>query len=514
MILAVAVAALLLFWTFPVTVHSADGDLDLGFGDGGKIVADLDRGSSIQAIALQTDGKIVGVGFMDTKKKEADFAVGRLLAEGTPDPAFGDEGLTGLDFFQGQDVAYAIAIQPDGKIIAAGEANNPSTASSDFALARFNPDGSLDESFGDDGALVTDFAGRAEHVFALGLQDDGKIIAAGFTDTIGGDDDFALARYNANGTPDGTFGTEGKLHTDFLSGSRDVGYAMAIQPDGKIVVAGLVSGNFGLARYNKDGSLDMTFGYYLNGMVNIDFAAQYDLAYALALMPDGKILVAGYAYNQDGTQSDFALARFDSDGKLDPSFGSDGRIMTDFLGGMDSACAVAVQPDGKIVATGYATLVAEKDFALARYNDDGSPDDTFGISGKTSTDFYGQDDWAWGTALTPNGRIVVAGYATNAEKASMAIACYTAFAVTLEITGAEVRGKKLYVYGKNFDMDAELLMNGEKQKKTSNDDLNPSSLLITKKAGKKIGRGETVTLQVRNPDGRLSNVYSFTRPVE
>jgi uncharacterized delta-60 repeat protein len=275
-----------------------------------------------------------------------------------------------------------------------------------------------------------------------------------------------------------------------------------------------VSGNFGLARYNKDGSLDLTFGYYLNGMVNIDFAAQYDLAYALALMPDGKIIVAGYAYNQDGTDSDFALARFDSDGKLDPTFGSDGRIMTDFLGGMDSACAVAVQPDGKIVATGYATLAAGKDFALARYNDDGSPDDTFGIGGKTSTDFYGQDDWAWATALTPNGRIVAAGYAMNAEKASMAIACYTAFVITPEITGAEVRGKKLYVYGKNFDMNAELLMNGEKQKKTSNDDLSPSSLLITKKAGKKIDRGETVSLQVRNPDGRLSNEYSFTRPVE
>jgi uncharacterized delta-60 repeat protein len=514
MILAVAVAALLLFWTFPVTVHSADGDLDPGFADGGKLIADLDRGSSIQAIMLQTDGKIVGAGYMETKKKGADFAVGRLLADGTPDPAFGDEGLTGLDFFQGQDVAYALAIQPDGKIIAAGEANNPSTASSDFALARFNPDGSLDESFGDAGVVITDFAGRAEHVFALSLQDDGKIVAAGFTDTVDGNDDFALARYNANGTPDGTFGAGGKLHTDFLSGSRDVGYAMAIQPDGKILVAGLVSGNFGLARYNKDGSLDLTFGYYLDGMVNIDFAAQYDLAYALALMPGGKILVGGYGYNQDGAQSDFALARFDSNGILDPSFGTDGRIMTDFLGGSDSACAVAVQPDGKIVATGYATLGSGKDFALARYNDDGSPDDTFGISGKSTTDFNGQDDWAWGAALAPNGRIIAGGYAMNAEKASMAVACYTAFAVTPEITGAEVRGKKLYVYGKNFDMDAELLLNGEKQKKTGNDDLNPSSLLITKKAGKKIDRGETVTLQVRNPDGRLSNEYSYTRPVE
>jgi hypothetical protein len=155
-----------------------------------------------------------------------------------------------------------------------------------------------------------------------------------------------------------------------------------------------------------------------------------------------------------------------------------------------------------------------KDFALARYNGDGSLDDTFGVSGKTTTDFYGQDDWAWGTALTPNGRIIAAGYAMNPENADMALACYTAFEVTPEVTGAEVRSKKLYVYGKNFGMEAELLMNGEKQKKTSNDGLNPSSLLITKKAGKKIGRGETVTLQVRNPDGRLSNEYSFTRPVE
>jgi uncharacterized delta-60 repeat protein len=510
-ILAVAVSALLLLWGFP-TIHAEDGALDTSFDGDGMLDGDLGRNEIIRAVALQPDGKIVCIGAMESKKKGYDFVLARLLPEGDLDEQFGDEGLNGLDFFGGEDVAYALAIQPDGKIVVAGEAANPATNSSDFALARFNSNGSIDQSFGSDGTVVTDFSGRAEHIFALVLQPDGKIVAAGFTE---GDtnDDFALARYNSDGTLDMSFGAGGKLHTDFLN-NRDVGYALAIQPDGKIVAGGVASGNFGLARYNSDGSLDPSFGYSQNGKVNIDFATHNDLAYAIILQPDGKIVVGGYAFNQGNTDADFALARLESNGTLDPSFGTGGRITTDFSGGLDSACAVRLQPDGKILASGYATGASGKDFALARYSNDGSLDTTFGTLGKTSTDFFGLDDWAWGMALSPTGRAVVVGYATTDENEDFAIACYRAFTVSPEITGVERSGKKLFVYGKNFDNGAELLMNGEKQKKTFNDELNPTTMLTAKKTGKKIAPGQTVMLQVRNRDGRLSNEFSYTRPLD
>ncbi len=515
LILAVAVAALLLCWNFPAPVHAADGDLDSGFAGGGKFTVDNGRGEAIQALALQPDGKIVGVGYLESKKKGDDFVVGRLLPDGSPDLSFGSEGLTGVDFLRGEDVAYAVLIQQDGKIVAVGEARNTNNDSADMGLARFNSDGSLDGSFGPDGTVLTDFFGRAEHAFAAVLQPDGKIVAVGFTESNDqGGDDFALARYNTNGSLDPSFGSGGRVHTDFLSGSRDVAYAALIQPDGKIIAAGTMSGNFGLARYNTDGSLDPSFGYNQNGKVNIDFNGHDDLAYAMALQSDGKIVAGGYAFNQGNTNRDFAVARFEANGTLDASFGIGGRVTNDFHAGPDSVCAVALQPDDKIVVTGYAWGATGRDFALARYNTDGSLDPSFGAGGKIQTDFFGLDDWAWGMALTSNGRIVAAGYATNAENADFAVACYRAFAVIPVISGAEVRGKKLFVNGKHFDNGATLLMNGEPQGKTFNDEATPSEMLVARKSGRQIAPGETVRLQVRNSDGTLSNEFSFTRPLD
>jgi uncharacterized delta-60 repeat protein len=182
---------------------------------------------------------------------------------------------------------------------------------------------------------------------------------------------------------------------------------------------------------------------------------------------------------------------------------------------------MAIQPDGKIVGAGW-TSGSPHDFALARYNTDGSLDETFGTGGKVTTDFFGLDDEIEGITITPNGRVIAVGGATTAGSAGedFALACYLTEAILpppplLEITGAEVQGKRLIVYGKNFEMGAELLMNGEKQKKTFNDDVNPTTVLIAKKSGKKkIAPGQTVTLQVRNPDGTLSNEFLYTRPVE
>jgi uncharacterized delta-60 repeat protein len=208
----------------------------------------------------------------------------------------------------------------------------------------------------------------------------------------------------------------------------------------------------------------------------------------------------------------FGLARYNADGTLDQTFGTGGKVKTDFYNsGVAWAAAydVAIQTDGKIVAVGCgSTADGDRDFALARYNTDGSRATTFGAGGIVITDFFQRDDVAYAATLGPDGRIIVGGYTGSA----FSIACYLAKG-SPNITGAGVSGKKLFVYGTNFDDSARIYLDGEGQK-TKYDSANSNAILIGKKAGRKIAPGQTVTLQVRCPDGRESSEYRFTRPVE
>ncbi len=183
-----------------------------------------------------------------------------------------------------------------------------------------------------------------------------------------------------------------------------------------------------------DGNLDPSFGYSQNGRVNIDFAGGDDVAYAIVLQSDDKILAGGYACSSEG-YSDFGLARFTPNGTLDPSFGTEGRITTNFLDDPDCVFGLALQPDGKVVAAGYATSQSGKDFAVARYHSDGRLDTAFGSNGKVNTDFFGRDDLGLDVAITPSGRILAAGFATTSENQVFAVVCYHAFAVSPQITG-------------------------------------------------------------------------------
>ncbi|RNL73939.1 hypothetical protein EBF04_29975 [Streptomyces sp. I6] len=199
------------------------------------------------------------------------------------------------------------------------------------------------------------------------LQADGKIVAAGFS-TAGGTSDFALARYDTNGTLDAAFGTGGLVTTDFGPGSFDQASGVAVQADGKIVAAGLSDtgglGDFALARYNTNGTLDAAFG--TGGLVTTDFGGSTDQAFGVVLQADGKIVAAGSSTT--GGTDDFALARYDTNGTLDATFGTGGLVTTDFgPGSFDQAFGVAVQADGKIVAAGLSDTGGTDDFALARY---------------------------------------------------------------------------------------------------------------------------------------------------
>jgi uncharacterized delta-60 repeat protein len=215
----------------------------------------------------------------------------------------------------------------------------------------------LDPAFSSDGLVTTNFSGyHGDSAYALALQPDGKLVAAG--DTFSGIySTFALARYNPDGSLDATFSGDGKLTTGF-AGTHAAAYALVMQPDGKLVAAGQSGGNFALARYNPDGSLDATFDG--DGKV-VTSLGGYGSALALILQSDGKLVAAGYSSNN------FALARYNLDGSLDTSFDGDGKLTTDFFGGTDEASALALQPDGKLVAAGRAG----SGFALA-LNPDGS----------------------------------------------------------------------------------------------------------------------------------------------
>ncbi len=304
--------------------------------------------------------------------ESALLAANRIAAPASPpagnlDPSFDGDGIvaTGISSSPGSsnEYAWAVAIQSDGKIVAAGYANNGSN--DDFALARYNTNGSLDATFGSGGKITTPILSSHDIAQAVAIQSDGKIVAAGRAYN-GSNDDFALARYNSDGSLDTSFDSDGKV-TTAIGVLSDGAYAIAIQSDGKIVVAGYANNgsndDFALARYNTNGSLDATFGS--GGKVTTPILSSTDQAYAVASQSDGKIVVAGRAYN--GSNDDFALARYNSNGSLDTSFDTDGKLSTVIGNGNDYVRAMRLQSDGKIVVAGYANTGTNDDFTLARY---------------------------------------------------------------------------------------------------------------------------------------------------
>ena len=380
------------------------GDLDPGFGTGGKVVTDFaGLRDTANAVTVQANGRIVAAGRTDTSDTNAlgDWALARYRANGTLDPGFGSGGKVHLGDFTGtdaDDAVNALAIQPsNGRIVAGG------FGGSDWALARFRHDGTLDPSFGTGGKVTGPPAGQ---VRGLAVQADGKLVAAGNAGS-----DWAVARYNPNGTPDTTFGTGGVVTTGFGDLFAEA-HAVAIQGDGKIVAAGHTgSAAFALARYNADGTLDAGFG--TGGTVTTAFGGFFNEADALVIQGDGKLVAAGsnLASPEGSLHSTFALARYDSNGTLDGGFGSGGKVTTDFGGQFSDAAALVAQADGRLVAAGSADTSPDGPgvFALARYRTDGTLDPTFGTGGKVATEFAAGSAGANALALQANGRLVAAG---------------------------------------------------------------------------------------------------------
>lgn len=329
---------------------------------------------------------------------------------GSLDTSFNTTGLATANY-GGTETANAVAVMPNGKIVVAGTTNT--LGSSDIALLRYNANGTLDTTFSSDGGTITDVetaAGAASQDFAqaVAVQPDGKILVAGYTNAAG-NDDFLLVRYNADGSLDTFFGAGGRVVTDYAMG--DQATSVIVLPNGKILVGGTTFvGNgpdFAVFRFNSDGSLDTTFGS--GGKTSTAFG-QDDFCQAMAVQADGKIVLAGYTNNSGS--NDFAIARFNSNGSTDNTFDLDGQVTTSF-GTDDRANSVLIQPDGKIVVAGSWDGGASE-IALARYNTNGSLDTSFSSDGKTYASFaptgFGLAEFGNAIALQKDGRIIVGGY--------------------------------------------------------------------------------------------------------
>jgi uncharacterized delta-60 repeat protein len=382
--------------------------LDASFGGTGSVA----QSSITQAVALQSDGKVVtaGLRYNGGNSNFYDFAVSRYNADGTPDTSFGGTGTVFTDVSGQSDRPLAVVIQPDGKIVVGGTGGDGPHLF--WVLARYNPDGSLDGSFGNGGKVVTNPnpSGDYNEIWDLALQADGKILAAGDMDQTAGssvDGNFAVARYNTNGTLDTNFGVGGIATSNPTPGYSDRAFGVVVQPaDGKIVLAGGSKGgnfdsHFALSRFTAAGVLDPSFGG--TGTVFTDVPGSYEEAQDVALQPNGQLVVAGYVspagvfppvYN-------FALARYNANGSLDTNFGTGGVTVTDF-GGSDQAEEVALLPDGRIavVGGGVGTTLQTSRVVVALYNPNGTLI-TSAVSANSNV--QGQD-----LAVQSDGRVVVA----------------------------------------------------------------------------------------------------------
>jgi uncharacterized delta-60 repeat protein len=307
------------------------------------------RGNNIVVVGFSTD---------DDDPNYGHFALVRYNPNGSLDTSFSGDGKQTTIFGSfGVGGANGVALQSDGKIVAVGDCNFAGHDTSQIAIARYNPNGSLDRNFAGIGFQVTS-VGIFAYARGVAIQADGKIVAVGAGDSEDGG--FLVARYNLDGELDTSFSGDGLQMTNF-----GVADGVAIQADGKIVAVGGAGPfgpgqDFGLARYNPDGTLDTSFSG--DGLQTTDFLfGAGDEANDVALQANGRIVAVGVA-GGGATGNDFGLARYNTNGSLDTSFSADGRKRTSF-GGSDSASGVALQGDGRIVAVG----AGNGEFALARY---------------------------------------------------------------------------------------------------------------------------------------------------
>ena len=407
-VIAFAAVSVFLFSGAGQIARAADGDLDPTFGNGGKVVTDFSNSTDwLSRITVQPDGKIVAIGVTHPSHRGA---LARYNPDGTLDATFGNGGKV-VTVASVRESASGLLILPDGKIMISGSIDLPSSVDTSFALLRYNSDGSVDPTFGNGGTVMTNIAERDDQAYAIALQSDGKIVAAGrrgiqFYPSEQRKGNVALARYNPDGSLDATFGNGGKVVTDFGQGLESYALALMIQPDGKIVIAGEGSYYFLVARYNSAGTLDTSFAG--NGYAFANFSSNWDGATDALLQPDGKIVLVGWSIANSPYDS-FAMARFNADGSFDQSFGDGGKVLMLDQGDLN---AVVLQSDGKLVALGTSNSFSDSAFQLLRFDVNGSLDSTFGSDGTVTTSFGGTAEGS-DLVLQADGKLLAGGLTSS-----------------------------------------------------------------------------------------------------
>jgi uncharacterized delta-60 repeat protein len=390
-----------LFVSMPL--HAQDGILDASFDVDGKVMTEFGTyNSAINALALQPDGKIIAAGATFNTASYFQLALTRYHSNGSLDTTFGNGGKVTSNLPGLKLSLCSVVVQSDGKILGAGIIYN-NYYDSQAILVRYNADGSPDSAFGTDGMLIRDNA----NISAIALQPDGKILAAGFTFENALDKDILVVRYNVDGSVDTSFGNSGKATSSV--GNRDFANAIALQPDGKIVVAGYVytsetgyATNYCLVRYSGDGVQDLGFG--TDGMVIIDID-ESDEASSIKIQPDGKIVFSGLS--SDTGSETYILGRLMADGTLDNNFGTAGLVSGQ---GAGMAKSITLQSDGKLILAGSAPNEGSHMIGLMRFHQNGSVDTNFGNNGSACTVFMSSSK-ANALLVQPDSKIIIGGEA-------------------------------------------------------------------------------------------------------
>ncbi|HVX48889.1 MAG TPA: T9SS type A sorting domain-containing protein, partial [Chitinophagaceae bacterium] len=395
-------------------IFAQEGTLDATFGAGGKAVTNIAGTGDIgTSVAIQQDGKIILAGYT-TIASNQQVALARYMPDGSLDNSFGDNGKTTAAFDGvGQLFWTTIKLQQDGKIVAIVNAGA-------FAVMRFKADGTVDSTFGTNGRVITDVSASGDEANALAIQEDGKIVVTGNAGC-----DIGVCRYKTNGTLDSAFGENGIKVIDF--GECEKINAVVIQPDKKIVVAGGsqsgAAASFLAVRLNAGGGVDAGFG--TNGRATVAIRT-YNEAKGCVLQADGKIVVGGYI---NSITNAFGIARFKSNGMIDSSFGTNGTATAAFSGASCSPYALAPEPDGKIVFAGYINDGGVLEGVLIRYKTDGTPDSTFGSNGIVLTQ-NNNGNFIFSAAIQDDAKIVTGGYTYIAVNGNdFAISRYNATAI-------------------------------------------------------------------------------------
>ena len=389
-----------------VARYKTDGNPDNSFNKNGFKVVPLSSDVLIgDAVALQSNGKIVVVGYTSTGVLH-NVIVARFNTDGTADNSFGGDGMLTIDNGGADDYAGSVIIQTN-KIVVAGYSINANGQSS-FLVSRYNDNGSPDKSFIGQGRLNGQYQQGFTTFNTSAMQSDGKLVTAGLT-WNGKDYDFAVVRYNINGTLDNTFNKIGKQIADF--GNDDIATSIQIQADGKILIAGTsgsINGQFAVARFNEDGSPDLNFNTTGKAVLTMGFA---DLLAGITVQADGKILLVGSTFKDTNYDiSYFAIGRLNKNGTPDNTFSTNGKQFINFESSPSFASSVIAQKDGKIVVAGRAIIAGQNNFAIARFNANGSLDNSFSTDGKQTNKFGTHDYFGQALALESNGNILLAGY--------------------------------------------------------------------------------------------------------